>query len=336
MSHGATILGCADLELSRGEAAFFREADPLGFILFARNVGGPEQLRRLTGDLRAAVGRDAPVLIDQEGGRVARMLPPNWREWLPPLSQMAMAGQARAARSMYLRYRLIAAELRDVGIDVNCAPVADIASQATHAFLRNRCYGEDLPTVLGAARAVAQGLLAGGVVPVVKHMPGHGRGAVDSHYVVPVVYTDAPTLKAQDFAAFRGLSDLPMGMTAHVVFAALDAEAPATLSSRMIDVVRQDIGFDGLLMTDDISMEALPGAVGARADKAIRAGCDVVLHCNGDRSEMEAVVRASGRLNLRAAARAERALAARSQPDHIDLAGIEAELGEIVPQAAIG
>jgi beta-N-acetylhexosaminidase len=225
----ATILGLEGPILEAEEAMFFDIAQPWGFILFARNIESPEQLRRLTSDLRGAVGRDAPILIDQEGGRVQRMRAPLWREWLPPLEQMARVGGEAGLRAMYLRYRIIAAELRDAGIDVNCAPLADVARDVTHTVLRNRLYGENRQTVDAVARAVADGLSEGGVVPVLKHLPGYGLGVVDSHEDLPRVGAPLEELDAVDFGAFRPLADLPLGMTAHIVYDAIDPEAPATL-----------------------------------------------------------------------------------------------------------
>jgi beta-N-acetylhexosaminidase len=331
---GAFIAGCRTTGLTADEAAFFREADPWGFILFTRNIATPAQLRALTTQLREAVGRDAPVLIDQEGGRVARMGPPHWRSWHPPLDQVARTAPGTAARSLYLRYRIIAAELRDAGIDVDCAPVADIAGRDTHPFLRNRCYGETPTTVIGGARAVAQGLLAGGVLPVLKHMPGHGRATADSHVTLPRVAASAETLAETDFSAFRALSDLPLGMTAHIVFDALDPERPATQSRSAIEAIRTTIGFDGLLMTDDIGMEALAAGMGVRADAARKAGCDLVLHCSGDLGEMRQVAAAAGQLEGASQARAARALAARTTPDEADIPGLEAELRCLIGDAA--
>ncbi len=326
---GATILGCAGPALGAAERAFFRAANPWGFILFARNVESPGQLRRLTRSLREAVGRDAPVFIDQEGGRVARLGPPRWRAWAPPLDQMVRAG-AGGPRSMWLRYRIIAHELRAAGIDGNCAPIADIAGEATHPFLRNRCYGTEPAAVAEAGRAVADGLVAGGVLPVLKHIPGHGRAVADSHEALPQVDAGRAELKAWDFAPFAALADLPIAMTAHIVYRALDLALPLTLSRAGIRAVREEIGFGGLLMTDDISMGALArvlgGSLGQLSGAAIAAGCDVVLHCNGDLPEMEEVVAAAGRLTPLGAARAEAALAARAAPAAIDIPALEAEL----------
>ncbi|MDJ0629228.1 MAG: beta-N-acetylhexosaminidase [Rhodobacter sp.] len=322
---GAMILGCRGPRLSREERAFFAEAQPWGFILFARNCETPDQVRRLTECLRDAVGRDAPVLIDQEGGRVQRIGPPHWRQYRPPLDQCDVAGPD-AARAMYLRFRLIASELLAIGIDVNCAPMADIAGAGTHPFLKNRCYGTDARAVAETARAAADGLQDGGVLPVMKHIPGHGRATVDSHTVLPLVDDDAATLHARDFAPFAALRDLPMAMTAHVVYSAFDPDAPATTSPTMIRLIRAELGFRGLLMTDDISMEALAGDLAARCAAALSAGCDLVLHCNGELAEMRTVAETAGRLRGEARRRAEAAFAARRPAQSIDIAAVEAEL----------
>jgi beta-N-acetylhexosaminidase len=328
----ACIFGCEGPALGDAERAFFAETAPWGFILFARNVETPDQLRRLTGDLRDAVGRDAPIFVDQEGGRVQRLRAPYWREWLPPLDTVEAAGP-QAPLAMYLRARLIAAELHAVGIDGNCAPTLDIAGPLTHPFLRNRCYGSDLDTVVAVARAVAKGLLDGGVLPVMKHMPGHGRATIDTHLDLPRVTDAAEDLLRSDFAAFRALADLPLGMTAHIVFSAYD-DQPATCSAPMIRVIRDQIGFGGLLMTDDLSMQALSGTIGERAAASRRAGCDVMLHCNGNLGDMQAVAAASGALAGAALARAEAALAARRTPDTADPKALDAELAQLVRNQA--
>lgn len=322
----ACTFGCAGPALSRDEARFFAETQPWGFILFARNVADPAQLIRLTGALREAVGRDAPILIDQEGGRVQRMGPPHWRQWRPPLDQLAAAAPGAAARAMQIRYRIIAEELRAVGIDVNCAPLADLARPDTHPILRDRCYGSTPVAVIGAARAVAEGLLAGGVLPVLKHIPGHGRATLDSHLDLPVVTAPRAVLAAEDFAAFRGLADLPLGMTAHIVYEAIDPTAPATVSPAAIRLIREEIGFEGLLMTDDISMQALSGDLAARGTAALAAGCDIVLHCNGQMAEMTALAAALPGMTAQAEARHARAMAARRAPAPVDIAALEAEL----------
>ena len=321
---GAVILGCAGPNLLPDETAFFREADPWGFILFARNVEDPAQLRRLTGDLRAAVGRNAPVFTDQEGGRVQRLRSPHWREWTPPLDFVTAAGP-RAERALWLRYRLIAHELRGVGIDGNCAPSLDLARAETHPFLRNRCLGGEPATVARLGRAVAEGHLDGGVLPVVKHMPGHGRGLSDSHHELPQTDADLESLTATDFAPFAVLADLPLAMTGHVVFRALD-DRPATQSAPTIAHIRQVIGFDGLLMTDDLSMQALSGSIAERAGRSVAAGCDIALYCKAEMPDAMAVVAAVGAMSPAAQGRAERTLAARRTPAPVDIAALQAEL----------
>jgi len=321
---GATILDAEGLRLSADEISLFRETNPFGFILFARNIDSPDQIRALCDDMRNAVGREAPILIDQEGGRVQRLRAPLWREWLPPLDHVAGAGD-EAERAMFLRYRLIAAELRDLGIDTDCAPMADLAGEATHPFLKNRCYGSDPETVARLARAVADGLMAGGVLPVLKHIPGHGRATQDSHFDLPHVAADAEELDDTDFAAFRMLNDVPMGMTAHLVYDAID-DRPATLSPPVMAMIREQIGFDGLIMTDDISMKALQGDLAELSRASLTAGCDVVLLCNATLAERRAVAEAAGEMGETAQARAEAALAARQNPEPLDIQAAEEEL----------
>ena len=331
MAPRAVILGCGGPELTPAERRFFAEAAPWGFILFARNVADPAQLGRLTGELRDSVGRDAPVLIDQEGGRVARMRGPAWREWLPALDECERLPAGLRAQAMRLRYRLIAEELRAVGIDVNCAPVLDLARAETHAVIRNRCYGSDPVEVAATGRAVAEGLMAGGVLPVMKHMPGQGRAALDTHHELPVVAAERAALAA-DFAPFRALRDLPLAMTGHVVFSAIDPEAPATQSPAVVRLMREEIGFGGLLMTDDLSMKALGGGFAERAARAFAAGCDVALHCNGDPGEMAGVVSAAPELAGVAAARAEAALALR-RVEPADAGALAAEYAAVRERA---
>ncbi|SEM42761.1 beta-N-acetylhexosaminidase [Loktanella fryxellensis] len=328
MSANATILGLAGLRLTVQEVAFYRDADPWGFILFARNVDNPDQVRALTASLRDLVGRDVPVLIDQEGGRVQRMRAPHWREYPPALDQMRRASDP--LRAQWLRNRLIAAELHDVGIDVNCAPLADLVEPQTHPVLLNRLYGDDITTVVDAARTGAAALLAGGVLPVLKHIPGYGRASVDSHHDLPTVDASRADLDARDFAPFRALSDMAMGMTAHIRFTAIDAANPATTSAAMMRVIRDDIGFGGLIMTDDIGMAALSGTPADRAAASIAAGCDVVLHCNGDLVAMRTVVAAAGALSSTAQARAAAALALRQTPVPVDIAACVAELDALI------
>ena len=333
----AAIFGCAGPILGAEERAFFRDVDPFGFIVFARNVENPDQLRRLTADLRDAVGRDAPILVDQEGGRVQRLRAPHWREWAPPLETAFSAGSpARAATVLALRATLIAAELRAVGIDANCAPLADIASDATHPFLRNRCYGTDVGSVALISRAVADAYLAAGVLPVMKHLPGHGRSVADTHFDLPQVDVSAKDLIATDFAPFHALNDLPMAMTAHIIFAAADATRPATQSPEMIAIIRDVIGFAGLLITDDLNMNALAGDLSVRTSRSIAAGCDIALHCKGDLAEMQGVATAAGNMTAAAQSRATAALARRAAPVDVDIAALEAEFSHLMGLGAHG
>lgn len=310
---GAVILGADGLRLTAGEKALFRKTKPFGFILFARNLQSAPQIRALCAEMREAAGHDAPITIDQEGGRVQRLVPPLARQWAPPL-EFARAAGAGAEQAMHLRARLIANELRGLGLDCNCAPVCDIAGPITHPFLQNRCYGETAETVTALARATAQGHLDGGVLPVMKHIPGHGRSAVDTHFDLPVVRAGLDELRAQDFAPFAALADLPMAMTAHLIFAAIDPENPATQSASVVKIIREDVGFNGLLMTDDIGMEALSGSIAERSRAALAAGCDVVLHCNGTLADRSCAAEAAGQMTPAAQARGEAALAARHAP----------------------
>ena len=331
---GAYILAPAGPELAASEAAFFREADPWGFILFQRNCVDPEQLRRLTASLRDAVGRKAPILIDQEGGRVQRMRAPHWREWLPPLDQVQLLDEPEAAsRAMYLRGLLIGAELLMHGIDVNCAPSADIAWPDTHHFLRNRCYGTDAMTVTRMARACADGLMDAGCLPVLKHAPGHGRAVTDSHKALPRIDAPLAQLKDEDFAPFKALNDLPMYMTAHIVLPEIDPVTPVTQSQAGVSFLRDELGLDGLLMTDDISMGALSGDLANRATRALDAGCDSVLHCNGDLAEMEIVAMAAGQMSPHAVKMADIALRARRTTTDIDISACEAEFKALIEEA---
>lgn len=305
----AAIYGCSGHALTEEERAFFREAQPWGFILFKRNVSDPGQLAALTSELRDSVGRHAPILIDQEGGRVQRMGPPHWPKYPPGAAYLKATNDPLAARELTrLAGRLLAADLKAVGIDVDCAPVLDTPIKGAHHIIGDRAYAQDPATVAQLGRAKAEGLMAGGVLPVIKHIPGHGRAFADSHHELPVVETAREELEAWDFAPFRSLSDMPMAMTAHVVYPAIDPRNPATTSRKVIRQVRENLGFEGLIMTDDLSMKALSGSFTERAERSLKAGCDVVLHCNGDLAEMAAVAEGVGALKGRAKARAEAAL----------------------------
>jgi beta-N-acetylhexosaminidase len=306
----ACILGCAGPKLSDAERAFFRQVQPWGFILFRRNIENPDQVRALTEALRACVNRpDAPVLIDQEGGRVQRLGPPHWPVY-PPGRAYGALGPTLGREMGRLGARLIAHDLAAVGITVDCLPVLDVPAANAHDVIGDRAYARSPEDVASLGRAAAEGLIAGGVLPVVKHIPGHGRAGADSHKALPVVEASLAELEAVDFVPFRALADMPMAMTAHVVYTAIDRTRPATTSPRVIaDIIRGAIGFQGLLMSDDMSMKALSGDLTGLSRAALAAGCDVVLHCNGDMEEMRAVVAGSTPLAGQAEARATAALA---------------------------
>lgn len=324
----AAILAPSGPVLTEDERDFFRDADPWGFILFSRNIDTPDQTRALTVSLRDAVGRAAPILVDQEGGRVQRLRPPHWRAFPPAAREVRRRTLAQAAEALVLRYRLIAAELHDVGIDVNCAPLLDVAHKGLTDAIADRTIGRDAATVAGLGHAVRKGLTAGGVLPVIKHLPGYGRAAVDPHESLPVVRADLKTL-AEDFGPFHAHADALMGMTAHLTLEAVDRERPVTFSRAAIRLIRDVIGFRGLLMTDDISMGALSGSVGDRTEASLAAGCDVVLHCNGDMDEMEEVASAAWLLENRALARAEAVDAAPRTPEEIDLEEVARRYDEL-------
>jgi beta-N-acetylhexosaminidase len=337
MAVRAFITGLAGTTLSPAERAFVREGEPWGFIIFKRNVETPSQLSRLIASVRETVGREAPVLVDQEGGRVQRLGPPHWPSYPPGAAYGHLYDRdARAGiKAAYLGARLIAADLAAVGIDVDCLPLADVPASGADPVIGDRAYGRSAEKVAVLARAVADGLLAGGVLPVLKHIPGHGRATADSHHALPVVETDQETLRKSDFAAFRPLSDLPLAMTAHVVYTAIDPIAPATTSVTLVrDVIRGWLGFAGLLMSDDISMGALSGSIEVRARSAITAGCDVILHCNGELAEMQAVASAVPVLTGEAAARTDAALGRRAKVRKEDLAALRAEWAALVNEGA--
>jgi beta-N-acetylhexosaminidase len=322
----AAILGCAGPALEDAERRFFAESDPLGFILFARNCVSRAQVRALVGSLRDAVGRaDAPVLIDQEGGRVARLAPPEWRK-APAAARLAAVAKrslADAERAVWLNARLIAAELAELGITVDCLPVLDLALPETHAVIGDRAFGADPKLVAALGHRACEGLAAGGVAPVIKHIPGHGRARTDSHHELPEVDAARDLLSRTDFAPFKALADQPWAMTAHVRFLAIDPKNPATISSRLIkDVIRGELGFDGALLSDDLGMSALDGSFRERAAAALAAGCDVVLHCSGVGAEMEEVMAAVPALSDASRRRVARAEASRRPASAFD--GVEA------------
>ncbi|MGC2854074.1 beta-N-acetylhexosaminidase [Novispirillum sp. DQ9] len=331
---GAAILGCAGPALSAEERRFFADADPFGFILFARNIESPDQLRALTASLRDTVGREAPILIDQEGGRVRRLRPPTWRDApaMRPFGDLHAADPEAAARALRLNVLLMALELRGLGVDVDCAPVLDVPVAGAHDIIGDRAFSLDPAVVATLGRVVADAFLEGGVYPVIKHIPGHGRAMADSHFDLPVVDAPLDDLRARDFVPFKALGDAPFAMTAHIVYTALDAARPATTSPTVIDgIIRGELGFSGLLMTDDLSMKALTGRFEDRASASLEAGCDLVLHCNGDMAEMTAVMAGCRPLDAAGAARWERVRGLRAAvPPEIDFAQAEAELARLL------
>ncbi len=322
------------------ERRLFREANPLGFILFERNCRDPEQVRDLVAALRQAVGRaDAPVLIDQEGGRVARLGPPHWRLPPPPACFGELVARdpapAVAAEAARLNARLIADDLYALGITVDCAPLADVLDASGHGVIGDRAFSARSDEVAALARAFCQGLLEGGVLPVIKHIPGHGRARVDSHRRRPVVEAPRQELRRRDFAPFKALNDMPWAMTAHVVYSTLDPDSPATVSALVIaGVIRGEIGFDGLLLSDDVSMAALSGSLAARTRAALGAGCDVVLHCSGELSEMAEVAEAAGPLSAAAQRRLARAAAMIGRPRAMEPAALLERLQRLLSTPA--
>jgi beta-N-acetylhexosaminidase len=329
MSRLAAIFGCSGPRLTAEEAAFFRDVRPWGFILFKRNAEAPDQVRALVADLRATLGvADAPVLIDQEGGRVQRLGPPHWPKYPPGRAYGALPGSDPLLRREIVRLgaRLMAHDLTALGVNVDCVPVLDVPAAGAHDIIGDRAYAQTAGEVASLGRAACEGLIAGGVLPVIKHLPGHGRAGADSHEQLPVVTASIDSLTSSDFVPFQANSDMPLAMTAHVVFRALDPDRPATTSPTVVRrVIRGTIGFDGLLMTDDLSMKALSGDFSERARAALAAGCDVVLHCNGAMDEMKAVAAGARPLAGTAVRRARAALARLARiPEPFDVAAARA------------
>ncbi len=329
----AAIFGCTGEALSAAERDFFAAANPLGFILFKRNCADPLQVRRLVADLRGAVGRaDASVLIDQEGGRVARLAPPNWPAYPAPGDIAALGDKAEEAAR--LGARLIADDLGRLGISVDCYPLLDRAVAGADQVIGDRAWSDDPETIARLARAACDGLLQGQILPVIKHIPGHGRATVDSHRTLPRVAASLAELEQTDFAPFRALHDMPWAMTAHVVYEAIDPDRPATLSPRVIaDVIRGSIGFAGVLISDDLSMGALSGGLAGRTEAALAAGCDLVLHCNGDMGEMSDVARAAHPLTEAAQRRLAAGEARRAPPKPFDRRAAEARFAGLMAAA---
>ena len=328
------ISGCAGEALTGDEWRFFQDARPCGFIVFKRNCREPEQVKALVNGFKDAVGSDnVLVLIDQEGGRVQRLAPPHWRKLPAGAAYGRMYREdpelaCAAARSIF---QLLAMDLRALGLNTNCAPLLDLAAPGMSDAIGDRAFGSDISMIAELGRAVADGLLAGGVLPVMKHLPGHGRATADSHKVLPVVDATRGRLAETDFAPFRALNDLPIGMTAHILFPEIDRSGPATTSRLMIDeIIRGDIGFDGLLLSDDLGMEALAGRMDERTAAVLAAGCDVALHCSGRMEEMLAVANTAGWLEGRCQERFAAALACRKPPEAFDVSQALEALAEVI------
>ena len=332
------IYGCAATSLSPAEKSFFRDTRPWGFILFARNISDSVQVKALVAELRDTVGDpQAPVLIDQEGGRVARLKPPHWHV-RPPAARFGKLHETNpeaAREAVYLNARLIAHDLASLGINVDCLPVLDVPVHGAHDVIGDRAFSTDPATIITLGKAQIEGLMEGGVLPVMKHIPGHGRAGADSHLDLPRVSARASELSASDFVTFRSLDTCPIAMTAHVVYESIDPQRPATTSPKVIrDVIRGEIGFDGLLMSDDLSMKALDGPLRVRAKRALFAGCDLVLHCNGDMDEMKSVASEVRELRGPALKRSAHALAHLSAPVPFDPAAAEARLAVLLGTGA--
>jgi beta-N-acetylhexosaminidase len=325
----AMILGCAGKSLSQDEIRFYADERPWGFILFARNIGEPAQIADLVASMREAVGRpDAPVFIDQEGGRVQRLRPPIATNYPPAAAIGALYQEDRQAglRAAWLLSRLHAFDLKRFGINADCLPVLDVPVEGASDVIGNRAYGKDPETVAALGRAAAEGLFAGGVLPVMKHMPGHGRALLDTHHSLPTVDAPIEELRRHDFAPFKELADLPAAMTAHIIFAAIDPGSPATTSGKIVsEIVRGEIGFEGLLISDDTSMKALSGDFPSKAAAILAAGVDIVLHCNGVMEEMAGIASKTLPLTGKSLARAERAQTMAQAGDASDEAEVRAE-----------
>ncbi len=329
----AGIFGLSALTLSDEEKRFFEKTNPLGFILFARNCDTPQQVKALIADLRALLGRsDVLVLIDQEGGRVARLKPPHWRK-VPPagaFAEIAFQSIADGRRAAHMNARLIARDLHALGINVNCGPLADVPVEGAHDIIGDRAFGDDPYQVTVLAEAFARGMLEGGVLPVLKHIPGHGRARADSHEELPKVEEPLYGLRRSDFIPFRALAHLPLGMTAHILYTDIDPNFPATLSPAAIRLIRDEIGFNGLLMSDDLSMKALKGSLSDLTAGTLAAGCDLALHCNGKMDEMLQVAKKLKPLSEQAQQRFATALAQLKPPIDYEFGEAERYLAKAV------
>lgn len=326
------IFGCSGKSLTDWEKDFFSKVKPYGFILFARNCDTPEQIIKLTNEMKSCVGKNnIPILIDQEGGRVARLKSPYWRE-APTASvfaELAKHGIKKAKEAVYLNARLIASELHHLGITVNCTPLADIPTENSHDIIGDRAFGDNPDTVSELAFSMCEGLLDGGVLPVIKHIPGHGRATADSHKELPIVDASLEVMRTTDFIPFMRLKNMPIAMTAHILYTAID-NTVSTFSPKVIELIRNEIGFDGLLLSDDLSMQALDGDFGERAVRTLQAGCDIILHCNGDKNEMLEIAEAIGEVAANTLRRIANANKFFQTPKQFDYKTAEIELDNLL------
>lgn len=313
------VFGCSQVELTSAERKFFEAANPFGFILFKRNCENPDQVRQLIRELRLAVGRDdTPIFIDQEGGRVARLQPPAWTHY-PAARLFGLAyetGADLAREAIRLHTRILAHELVSLGITVNCAPVVDLFVPGASPAIGDRALSRQPAVVAELARLQAETFLDNGIVPVVKHFPGHGRLKTDPHLMLPIIDATRAELESEDFVPFELLKDLPVGMNSHAVFTALDPHNAATLSAYVQqEIIRGHLGFDGLMLSDDINMKALQGGAGDIARKVQAAGSEIILHCNGVMDEMREVAAALEPMSDETLQRWERARSMVKAPD---------------------
>jgi len=331
------IFGCEGLKLSQAERSFFKEVQPAGYILFARNIEDPAQVRALTDEFKAISGEDTFILIDQEGGRVQRMREPHWRKY-PPMGffgEMAKTDRARAFETLKLNIQLIAHDLLDVGVNVDCLPLLDVPIDGADQIIGDRAFSCDIQMIADMGQVVIDTFMECGVFPVIKHIPGHGRALVDSHLSLPKVGETHGVLSASDFAPFKAVSKAPFAMTAHIVYSDIDPDAPATQSKRVINnTIRGEIGFDGLLMTDDLSMKALSGTMATRAKASLDAGCDLLLHCNGDMMEMTEIAEADIKASSALTSRLDKIRESVKSPKGLDIEAIELRYKQIIETTA--
>lgn len=333
------VFGLEGLELTKDEMTFFSRESPWGFILFARNIDNPEQVKNLTAQLRVCVGRDdAPIFIDQEGGRVQRFCPPHWKKYpsAAMLGELYARDKTQGARATWLHARLLAFDLLALGVTVNCMPVLDVPSPDGHDVIGDRAYSTNVAQVSCHGSLACEGLLAGGVKPVLKHIPGHGRATADSHFNLPIIETDLESLTKTDFVPFVDLKHIDMAMTAHVIYTAVDADQPATASKKVMnEIIRRQMGYEGLIITDDITMNALSGDLTQRTQSVFAAGCDIVLHCTGRMNEMKEVANATPFLSGTALQRAQKALLGIGKTDEVNEADCRAEFEQIMSQTLV-